>query len=71
MTNSLIAIFCETIKLDELVKSQKGPVFVIPAPHQVRDKLRRESSKINQFWTPAFAGVKAMETFCETVKLDI
>jgi len=26
--------------IDEVVKSPKIPFFVIPAPHQVRDKLR-------------------------------
>jgi len=30
---------------------------VIPAPHQVRDKLQPESSVFKKFWTPAFAGV--------------
>jgi len=30
----------------------------------------RESSKINQFWTPASAGVTALETFYETIKLE-
>jgi len=42
------------------VKSQKTPFFVIPAPHQGRDKLQPESSKINQlksFWTPVFTAV--------------
>ena len=29
-------------KIDKLAKSQKALVFVIPAPHQVRDKLQRE-----------------------------
>jgi hypothetical protein len=37
--------------------------FVISVPHQVRDKLQRESSKNMQFWTPAFAGVTALMTF--------
>ena len=31
----------------------------------------RESSKINQFWTPASAGVTALETFYETIKVDL
>jgi hypothetical protein len=37
-------IFLKQIKFDELVKSRKTPFFVIPAPHQVRDKLQPESS---------------------------
>jgi len=28
------------VTIDELVKSRKVPFFVIPAPHQVRDKLQ-------------------------------
>ena len=31
---------------------------------------KRESSKINQFWTPAFAGVTALETFYEFIKIE-
>jgi hypothetical protein len=32
--------------------------FVIPAPYQVRDKLRRESRKaLITTWIPAFAGM--------------
>jgi hypothetical protein len=27
--------------------------YVIPVPHQVRDKLQRESIDLNCFWTPA------------------
>jgi len=30
----------------------------------------RESREINHFWTPAFAGVTALETFYETINLD-
>jgi len=37
------------VKDNELVKSRKTPFFVIPAPHQVRDKLQPESSKFNTF----------------------
>jgi hypothetical protein len=29
--------------------------FVTPAPYQVRDKLRRESSQIKNLWIPAQA----------------
>ncbi len=34
-----------------------GPLVVIPAPHQVRGKLRRESSFSGPFWMPAFASM--------------
>ena len=33
------------------------PLFVIPAPHQVRDKLQQESGHFKQLqtiWTPVF-----------------
>ena len=42
---------------DELVKSQKRLFLSFP----------RESSKINEFWTPAFAGVTVSGTFYEAV----
>jgi len=54
-----------------LAKSQKTSFFVIPAPHQVRDKLQPESSvfrNLSLTWTPAFAGVT---TFHESVKVQI
>jgi len=35
--------------------------FVTPAPYQVRDKLRPESSYIKGFWIPAFAGMTFLE----------
>ena len=35
--------------------------FVTPAPYQVRDKLRPESSDIKGFWIPAFAGMTFLE----------
>jgi len=31
---------------------------------------KRESSKINQFWIPAFAGMTGLETFYETINLE-
>ena len=55
------------LNFDEFVKSH-WPVFVIPAPHQVRDKLQRESRELNHLWTPAFTGVTALETFYETIE---
>jgi hypothetical protein len=45
---------------DGLVKSRKAPVFFIPAPHLVRDKLQTESTPfkwLNRLWTPVFTGV--------------
>ena len=30
----------------------------------------REPRKINRFWTPAFAGVTALETFYETLSIE-
>jgi hypothetical protein len=35
--------------------------FVTPAPYQVRDKLRRESSDVNDFWIPVFTGMTFLE----------
>jgi len=55
-------------KSDELVKSQKAPVIVIPVKLVLDLIGERESRKINFLWTPAFAGVTAMETFYETIK---
>jgi len=55
-------------KNDKPVKSQKAHFSVIPAPHQVRDKLRRESRGINYFWALAFEEVTALETFYKTIK---
>ena len=35
------------------VKSPICPLFVIPAPYQVRDKLKQKSSAFRFLWTPA------------------
>jgi hypothetical protein len=43
MLNSF-SFFLIVLKFDELVKSPTTTFTVIPAPHQVRDKLQRESS---------------------------
>ena len=59
----------ECWNIDKIVKSQKTLVFVIPAPHRVRDKLQRESRKLKHLWTPAFAGVTFSGTFYEAVNL--
>ena len=40
--------------------------FVTPAPYQVRDKLRPESSDIKGFWIPAFAGMTFLEVALNT-----
>jgi len=37
--------------------------LVIPAPHQVRDRLRRESSKNRWIWIPALHFATAGMTF--------
>ena len=45
--------------------------FVIPAPHQVRDKLQPKSSifnKLQLLWTPVFTGVT---TFYEIILLNV
>jgi hypothetical protein len=44
------------------VKSQKPLSFVIPAPDQVRDKLRRESRQFSEDWMPACAGMTGKHT---------
>ena len=45
------------------MKSRKSPVFVIPV-NLVLDLIgERESRGIKHLWTPAFAGVTALETF--------
>ena len=46
-------------------KSQKIPFLVIPAPHQVRDKLQPESSKFNNFWMPDQVWPDGSRTFYE------
>ena len=51
------------IFLDGLVKSRRKPSYVIPVPHQVRDRLQPESSILKNLyfsWTPAFAGVTTL-----------
>jgi len=45
--------------IDKLVKSQNHPYSSFPR--------KRESRKLNHFWTPAFAGVTALETLYETI----
>ena len=39
--------------LDNFAKSLICFLFVIPAPYQVRDKLKQESSNFRLLWTPA------------------
>jgi len=59
------------LRFDNFVESRKRSFSVIPAPHQVRDKLQPEPSFVKQLkisWTPFFNGVT---TFCETVKFEI
>jgi hypothetical protein len=62
-------------KIDELVKSKKPSIFVIPAKagHLVRffkpiGATVALSRKIKQFWTPAFAGVTCLGTFTKPSK---
>jgi len=53
-------------KNDKLVKSRKVPLFVIPAPHRVRDKLHPESGLLRylqMLWTPVFTGVTTFLRF--------
>ena len=53
--------FYKTIKIDKLVKSQKAPVIVIPVKTGIQE---------NQLlWTPAFAGVTALEPFSIPLRL--
>jgi len=80
--------FSETFqraKTDEFVKSRSGPVFVIPAPYQVRGKLQPESRvpgenrgpvyemvpdfRRNDVWTPVFTGVTDLGLFTRTSRL--
>ena len=49
---------------DELVKNRKVLFSVIPAPHQVRDKLQSESSKFNTFWMPVADPVISGDRAC-------
>jgi hypothetical protein len=52
----------EVAKIDEFVKSRKIPFFVPPA---------EAGFQSNQgIWTPAFAGVTALGTFYEAVKIN-
>ena len=60
---------CPDAVLDELVKSPESSFWVIPVPHEARDKLQPESSLSNGLWTvwtPVFTGVT---TFYETIIL--
>jgi len=54
--------FAALYNIDQLVKSQKAPVMSFPRT--------RESREISRFWTPAFAGVTALETFYEVINID-
>jgi len=59
--------YISEVNSDGFVKSRKIPFSVIPAPHQVRDKLQPESSifkELQKTWTPFFNGVT---TFYETI----
>jgi hypothetical protein len=58
------------INVDVLVKNPIYPLFVIPAPYQVRGKLQKESSDFRLLWTPAFAGVTRFLTFYEVVNVQ-
>src|SRR3990172_8828794 len=52
---------------DEVVKSRKSLIIVIPAPYQVRGKLQPESSSfegLEILWTPVFTGET---TFYESI----
>ncbi len=62
----------QQIQLCGVAKSRQLPVFVIPAPHQVREKMQRGSREIipRWDWTPAFAGVTALEFFTWLSKLN-
>jgi hypothetical protein len=42
---------------------------VIPAPHQVRDKLQPESSNFNAFWMPDQVRHDDFETFYRIVNI--
>jgi len=60
------------VYIDGLVKSRKCAFIVIPAPHQVRDKLRRESSDfttLKRGWMPAYAGTTGFGIFYEYINI--
>jgi hypothetical protein len=48
-------------KVDEVVKSRQSRFSVIPAKAGIQQN--------KDFWTPAFAGVTALTTFYESVKV--
>jgi len=54
-------LFTRLSKLMNSQKVRKHPFSSFPRT--------RESRKINHFWTPAFAGVTALETFYETINI--
>ncbi len=56
--------------LDELVKSQKTTFFVIPAKAGIQENQPLVDSRPSLRWGKLFAGVTAMETFYDTVKLE-
>jgi len=55
--------------VDGFLKSQKSPIFVIPAKLVLDLIGERESREIipPRDWTPAFAGVTVLETFYKTI----
>jgi hypothetical protein len=56
----LVAGYSFLIKGDDFLKSRLNPIYVIPVPHQARDRLQPESRNFNQLknpWTPVFTGV--------------
>jgi hypothetical protein len=57
-----------SIKNDELVKSLKRHISVIPANPGSGPGQAPESSNSKKFWTPAFAGVTLGATFYENIK---
>jgi hypothetical protein len=62
-----LLFFGSVFTIDKLVKSRKGPFFVIPANPGSGPGQAPESSifkELQESWTPFFNGVT---TFCETI----
>ena len=59
------------INIDKLVKSQKTPVFVIPAKAEIQETQPLMDSRSPIRSRTSFAGMTALETFYETIKLRL
>ena len=62
--------FCMGINIDKLVKSQKTPVFVIPAKADIQETQPLMDSRSPIRSRTSFAGMTALVTFYETINIQ-